>query len=74
VVPVENLVANFVELTRAPQWTLHQYHVSFEPELDSTRLKCAIFKHNPGIFRESKAFDGAMLFSVVRSPTNVVKN
>ncbi len=64
-------MSNFIELVKRPNWTLYQYHVSFEPEIESKRVKFALLGSNPGIFRNSKAFDGSILYSTVKSETGV---
>jgi hypothetical protein len=70
---VTGLISSFIELNRTTaNWTLHQYHVSFEPEVESARIRCILFRKNAGIFTDSKAFDGAMLFSTVKSPKDVI--
>ena len=68
------LLANFCELTSAnpvDHARIYQYHVDFEPDIESRKVKQALFYKNPGIFATSRAFDGNMLYSTVRSEIDV---
>lgn len=55
-----SLTANFFRIVSRPQWVLYQYHVDFQPPIDSRRLRTALlFQH--GVLGVARTFDGALL-------------
>ncbi|XP_061116607.1 piwi-like protein 1 [Conger conger] len=56
------LRANFFRILSRPQWVLYQYHVDFNPPMESRRLRSALlFQHNETL-GTARTFDGAILF------------
>lgn len=56
------LRANFFRLVSRPQWVLYQYHVDYEPPMESCRLRCALLFHHEELLGTARSFDGALLF------------
>lgn len=65
------MYTNFIELVSAPKWTLYQYHVDFEPTIESQRLRAALMSQHNEMFDNAKAFDGMTLYSVKKLPSEV---
>ena len=68
------LYTNYFQMVNLlPNWTLYQYKVNFEPELDSKRLRCGIVYTNlKQLFGDSLAFDGEDAFSINKLPDEVI--
>lgn len=63
------ILCNYFEVLNAPNWELHQYHVSYVPEIDSRKLRLGLFNNIPDIdtlFPNNKAFDGSTVYSLAR--------
>ena len=60
------LYTNFVEINNRPDWALYQYHVDFDPPIESKALRCGLLKQHDHLFRSVKAFDGMTLFSMTK--------
>ncbi|XP_039110938.1 piwi-like protein 4 [Hyaena hyaena] len=60
-VPVK-LVTNLFSLDLPQDWQLYQYHVTYDPELESRRLRIALLYSHRELSNKAKAFDGVMLF------------
>ncbi|XP_048257294.1 piwi-like protein 1 [Haliotis rufescens] len=57
------VLANFFRLETAPDWMLYQYHVDFNPTIDSRRLKNALLmSHIESLLGNTRAFDGMILY------------
>ena len=50
---------------------MYQYHVDFEPEIQSKLLKQGLMKQHDGLFNNSKAFDGQTLYSMIKLENEV---
>ena len=64
-VPID-LISNYYEVSVRKNYTLYQYHVDFEPAIDSKRLRIGLlysFKH---LFQDCCSFDGQQLYSVYK--------
>ncbi len=48
-----------------PNWRLYQYHVDFEPTIQSKRLKIGLVKQRSDLF-PNNAFDGSTLFTTTK--------
>ncbi|XP_030629502.1 piwi-like protein 1 isoform X2 [Chanos chanos] len=59
--PIE-LRANFMRLISRPQWALYQYHVDFNPPMESRRLRSALLFQHEETLGSARTFDGALLF------------
>ncbi|XP_043925727.1 piwi-like protein 1 [Protopterus annectens] len=59
---VIKLTTNFFRLTSRPQWTLYQYHVEYNPVMESRRLRTALLLYHEELLGRTNAFDGAILF------------
>jgi aubergine-like protein len=57
------VLTNYFELLSKPSWTLHQYHIDFDPPTESKRLRIGLFSEHSALF-PCKAFDGTTLFSL----------
>uniref|UniRef100_A0A670Y3Z4 Piwi like RNA-mediated silencing 4 n=1 Tax=Pseudonaja textilis TaxID=8673 RepID=A0A670Y3Z4_PSETE len=60
-IPV-NVITNLFSLGLPREWQLYQYHVTFNPELESRRLRIALLYNHVEFLGKAKVFDGATLF------------
>ncbi|KAM6447890.1 piwi-like protein 4 isoform 2-T3 [Liasis olivaceus] len=60
-IPVK-VVTNLFSLGLPREWQLYQYHVTFNPELESRRLRIALLYNHVEFLGKAKVFDGAILF------------
>lgn len=56
------LTANFFRIVSRPQWVLYQYHVDFNPPMESRRLRSALLFQHEELLGSAHSFDGALLF------------
>ncbi|XP_021174036.2 piwi-like protein 1 [Fundulus heteroclitus] len=56
------LTANYFRIMSRPQWVLYQYHVDFNPPMESRRLRSALVFHHKEVLGSALSFDGALLF------------
>ncbi|XP_028269817.1 piwi-like protein 1 [Parambassis ranga] len=56
------LTANFFRILSRPQWVLYQYHVDFNPPMESRRLRSALLFQHEEALGSVRSFDGALLF------------
>jgi hypothetical protein len=68
-VPVK-ILCNYFEVVSKPDWLLHQYHVSYAPEIDSKGFRIKLMHDHDKLFPTNKAFDGSTLYTLTRL-TNV---
>ncbi|KAM9391772.1 piwi-like protein 1 [Pholidichthys leucotaenia] len=61
-----SLMANFFRIVSRPQWLLFQYHVSFNPPLESRKLKAALLYQHDKMLGPVRVFDGVLLFLPLR--------
>uniref|UniRef100_A0A8C5NGN7 Piwi-like protein 1 n=1 Tax=Gouania willdenowi TaxID=441366 RepID=A0A8C5NGN7_GOUWI len=61
-----SLSSNFFRLLSCPQWVLYQYHIKFEPPMESRRLRSALIYQHEQTLGKAKIFDGGMLFLPIR--------
>ncbi|XP_035247058.1 piwi-like protein 1 [Anguilla anguilla] len=59
--PIE-LRANYFRILSRPQWVLFQYHVDFNPPMESRRLRSALLFQHGQTLGPAHTFDGAILF------------
>ncbi|KAM4577685.1 piwi-like protein 1 [Odontesthes bonariensis] len=59
---VIRLSANFFRILSRPQWVLYQYHVDYNPPMESRRLRSALLFQHEQVLGLARSFDGAMLF------------
>ena len=64
-------MANYFEAVSKPEWLLHQYHVDFNPPVDSKRMRQALLHSHNDLFPDNKAFDGSTLYSLTKLPNEV---
>ena len=64
------LFCNFFEIVQHPNWMLYQYHVDFEPLIESKKMRIALMRPHESLFN-NKAFDGSTLFSLTKLPNDV---
>ncbi len=69
--PIE-LYTNYFEVMNRPNWVLYQYHVDFDPSIESKALRCGLLKQHDGLFNNSKAFDGMTLYSMTKLEKEVL--
>ncbi|XP_069034662.1 piwi-like protein 1 [Embiotoca jacksoni] len=60
------LTANYFRILSRPEWVLYQYHVDFNPPMESRRLRSALLFQHEEILGSGRSFDGALLFLSVR--------
>ncbi|KAK3581959.1 hypothetical protein CHS0354_023428 [Potamilus streckersoni] len=56
------LITNYFRLERAPDWHIYQYHVDFNPVVESKKMRIALLYHHEKMLGRTKAFDGMVLF------------
>uniref|UniRef100_A0A3Q3VLJ3 Piwi-like protein 1 n=1 Tax=Mola mola TaxID=94237 RepID=A0A3Q3VLJ3_MOLML len=56
------LRANFFRIISRPQWVLYQYHVDYQPPMESRRLRSALLFQHDDVLGSARSFDGALLF------------
>ncbi|KPP60297.1 piwi-like protein 1-like, partial [Scleropages formosus] len=56
------LRANFFRILSHPQWVLYQYHVDYNPQMESRRLRSALLFQHEDALGPARTFDGAILF------------
>lgn len=56
------LTANYLRIVSCPQWLLYQYHVDFNPPMESRRLRSALLFQHGELLGLARSFDGALLF------------
>ena len=66
-----SLMANYFEAINKPNWLLYQYHVDFNPQIDSRRMRQAMLHQHNNLFPDNKAFDGSTLYSLTKLPNEV---
>ncbi|KAL4609246.1 piwi-like protein 1 [Arapaima gigas] len=62
------LRANFFRILSRPQWVLYQYHVDYDPPMESRRLRSALLFQHEEALGSTRTFDGAILFLPRRLP------
>ncbi|XP_019381037.1 PREDICTED: piwi-like protein 4 isoform X1 [Gavialis gangeticus] len=60
-IPVK-VITNLYSLLLPREWQLYQYHVTFNPEFESRRLRLALLYSHAEFLGKAKAFDGVILF------------
>lgn len=60
-----NLQTNYFRLLTTPQWKIHQYHVSFSPEIELRRLKSGILSEHRELLG-GYLYDGSKLFTTTK--------
>ncbi|CAL8343202.1 unnamed protein product [Lota lota] len=63
------LRANFFRIVSRPQWVLYQYHVDYQPMMESRRLRSALLFHHGDSLGSARSFDGALLFLPHKLPS-----
>ncbi|XP_068099765.1 piwi-like protein 1 [Hyperolius riggenbachi] len=56
------LCTNHVKLISRPQWVLYQYHVDYNPPMESKFLRSALLYQHDALIGKAHAFDGTILF------------
>nr|DBA32427.1 TPA: hypothetical protein GDO54_000221 [Pyxicephalus adspersus] len=56
------LVTNHIKLLSRPQWILYQYHVDFNPPMESRRIRSSLLNQLSETIGKIQAFDGTVLF------------
>ncbi|XP_063287992.1 piwi-like protein 1 [Pelobates fuscus] len=56
------LSTNHIRLLSRPQWVLFQYHIDFNPPMESRRLRTALLYQHEELIGKARAFDGTILF------------
>lgn len=67
------VTSNFVVLRSRPNTSLYQYHVEYEPMLESRRLRIGLLCSQEGIIGKVKAFDGMVLYLPIRLEKDVTE-
>ncbi|KAM9391511.1 piwi-like protein 1 [Pholidichthys leucotaenia] len=57
-----SLTANFFRIVSRPQWVLYQYHVDFNPPMESRKLRAALLYQHDDTLGPARSFDGGLLF------------
>ncbi|XP_061669338.1 piwi-like protein 1 [Syngnathoides biaculeatus] len=65
------LSVNFFRILSRPQWVLYQYHVDFNPPMESRRLRSALLFQHERTLGNVHSFDGGILFMPQRLPHKV---
>ncbi|XP_015273353.1 PREDICTED: piwi-like protein 1 [Gekko japonicus] len=56
------LSTNHFRLSSRPQWALYQYHIDYNPVMESRRLRSALLFQHESLIGRTHAFDGSILF------------
>uniref|UniRef100_A0A8C5Q026 Piwi-like protein 1 n=1 Tax=Leptobrachium leishanense TaxID=445787 RepID=A0A8C5Q026_9ANUR len=56
------LSTNHIRLLSRPQWVLYQYHIDYNPQMESRLLRSALLFQHEELIGKARAFDGAILF------------
>ena len=56
------VIGNYVVLKKLPDAVIFQYHVDFNPPIDSKGLRKALLREHKELLGEVRAFDGMVLF------------
>ncbi|KAM4808124.1 piwi-like protein 1 [Rhinophrynus dorsalis] len=56
------LSTNHIKLISRPQWVLFQYHVDYNPQMESKLLRSALLYQHEELIGKARAFDGSILF------------
>uniref|UniRef100_A0A803TEA3 Piwi like RNA-mediated silencing 4 n=1 Tax=Anolis carolinensis TaxID=28377 RepID=A0A803TEA3_ANOCA len=70
-IPVK-VVTNLFGLSMPREWQLYQYHVKFNPELESKRLKAALVYNHPVFKGKPVVFDGVSTLFLAHKQENEV--
>ncbi|KAJ3609790.1 hypothetical protein NHX12_024300, partial [Muraenolepis orangiensis] len=62
------LKANFFSIISRPQWVLYQYHVDYQPPMESRGLRAALLYPHDKVLGSARSFDGAVLFLPIKLP------
>ena len=65
------LYSNFFRLEMSPDYFLHQYDVTFAPEIHSKKLRTGLLNEHKDLIGPVRAFDGQILFLPKRLPEKV---
>ncbi|XP_064424197.1 piwi-like protein 1 [Latimeria chalumnae] len=65
------LTANYFRLASRPQWVLYQYHIDYNPQMESRRLRTALLFQHEELIGRTHAFDGSILFLPCRLENKV---
>ena len=68
------VVTNYFKLEMAPDWHLYQYHVDFNPPIDSRKMRMALLMSHENLLGRTKAFDGMILYLPKRLQEKVVNS
>lgn len=60
------IFCNYFEVLNKPDWVLYQYHVDFQPEIESRRMRVALLNVHNSLFPSNKAFDGSTLYTLTK--------
>uniref|UniRef100_UPI00358F629F piwi-like protein 1 n=1 Tax=Myxine glutinosa TaxID=7769 RepID=UPI00358F629F len=59
-----DLLANFFRLNSRPDWVVYQFHVDFNPEMLSNKLRYGLVNSQTQLLGTSIAFEGNILYSL----------
>ncbi|ESO83925.1 hypothetical protein LOTGIDRAFT_210915 [Lottia gigantea] len=59
--------ANYIRV-KCKNEGVYQYHVSYNPQIDSKFIRCRMINEHKAVIGETKAFDGALLFLPKKLP------
>ncbi|KAK7480068.1 hypothetical protein BaRGS_00028705 [Batillaria attramentaria] len=65
------VVANYFKVNTVPDWVLCQYHVDFQPPLESKGLKLGLLRDHASVLGDVRVFDGTILFMPRKLPDEV---
>lgn len=69
------VLSNYFAVLSQPDWKLYQYHVDYNPPIESRRLRLALMRnHETALFPNNKAFDGMTLYTTTLLPNDVFNN
>ena len=67
------VTSNYVVLRSRPNTSLYQYHVKYDPMLESRKLRIALLYSQEGIIGKVKAFDGMVLYLPIRLEDDITE-
>lgn len=66
------LLSNYYRLESMPNWCVHQYHVDFVPNVESTKVRRALILENKPVLGGAYVFDGMSDLKMVRRMPDAV--
>ena len=67
------VMSNFIALKNRPECALYQYHVTYNPPIDSKRLRSGLLYSQEDLMGKTHSFDGMILYLPKKLPKEVTE-